>query len=219
MSAVLDHLVIAASTLEAGVVWCEAALGITPGAGGKHPSMGTHNRLFSIGARAYAEIIAIDPAATAPGRVRWFDLDNEELRASIADRPRLVHWVARVPNIDGATAALAAQGVDRGRLLEASRATPHGELRWRITVRDDGARLLQGALPTLIEWGAAHPADTMTGSGVTLVSLTLRCEDAQVLESAFATLGAQGVHVQSGAPALEAVLTTPRGAVNLAAPI
>ncbi len=68
----LDHLVMAAHTLEQGVAWCEAVLGATPAAGGKHVGMGTHNRLLSIGSvafpQAYLEIIAIDPEAPPPGR-------------------------------------------------------------------------------------------------------------------------------------------------------
>ena len=60
----VDHLVVAAATLAQGVAWCEATLGLTPGPGGKHPLMGTHNRLLKIATaafpEAYLEIIAID---------------------------------------------------------------------------------------------------------------------------------------------------------------
>src|SRR6478735_419898 len=70
----IDHLVVAARTLDQGVQWCEATLGVTPGAGGEHPLMGTHNRLLRIATvqypRAYLEIIAIDPAAQTPSRRR-----------------------------------------------------------------------------------------------------------------------------------------------------
>ena len=37
----LDHLVIMANSLDEGVAWCEATLGVTPGPGGEHPLMGT----------------------------------------------------------------------------------------------------------------------------------------------------------------------------------
>lgn len=61
----IDHLVIVAKTLEQGVQWCEATLGITPGPGGEHAQYGTHNRLFKIATPAYPlayfEIIAINP--------------------------------------------------------------------------------------------------------------------------------------------------------------
>ena len=63
MGAVVDHLVVAAASLEDGVRWCEATLGVTPGPGGRHPLMGTHNRLFAIGSdtfpQVFFEIIAV----------------------------------------------------------------------------------------------------------------------------------------------------------------
>ena len=49
----LDHLVIMANTLNEGVAWCEATLGVTPGPGGEHPLMSTHNRLLRIDSKAF----------------------------------------------------------------------------------------------------------------------------------------------------------------------
>ena len=221
MAIALDHLVVAAHTLEAGVAWCETTLGIAPGPGGRHPLMGTHNRLLAIAtpafARAYLEIIAIDAQAPAPGRARWFDLDDAALRIAIEHAPALVHWVARCDDIDAAVAALARLGLDRGRVIEAGRDTPAGRLSWRISVRDDGARLFDGALPTLIEWGAVHPVDTMPASGATLESLALRSPDVAPLREALSALGA-AVRIEAGAPALDALLHTPRRAVRLCSP-
>ena len=48
MKTQLDHVVVLAKTLEQGVQWCEATLGITPAPGGEHAQYGTHNRLFKI---------------------------------------------------------------------------------------------------------------------------------------------------------------------------
>ena len=60
----LDHLVTMANSLDEGVAWCEATLGVTPGPGGEHPLMGTHNRLLRIDSdafsHAYLELIAIN---------------------------------------------------------------------------------------------------------------------------------------------------------------
>lgn len=208
----LDHLVVAARTLDEGVVWCEATLGITPGPGGRHPLMGTHNRLFAIGnptwPRAYFEIIAVDPDAPPPGRARWFDLDRWS-----GDTPALVHWVARSANLDMHRWGLVAAGLNPGTTLSAERARADGErLRWRIVVPDDGRLLAGGALPTLIEWAGVHPADSMPPSGVSLTGLTLRglpAAAAQVLQP-------RGVQrVDGPGPALEAHLQTPRGPVTL----
>lgn len=224
MHAQLDHLVIAARTLAEGVAWCEATLGVTPGPGGAHPLMGTHNRLMNIASdafpQAYLEIIAIDPAATptrAAGLHRWFDLDDAALQAGLAgDGPRLVHFVARVPDAQAALNALAGAPahIDRGALVEASRDTPAGRLEWQITVRDDGQRLFYGALPTLIQWGPVHPVDSMPASGLSLASMHLVHPRAPDLSDALSALGFADMTVKAGAPNIVAVLDTPRGPVT-----
>ncbi|WP_295979510.1 VOC family protein [uncultured Variovorax sp.] len=225
MHAQLDHLVIAAASLAEGVAWCEATLGITPAPGGSHPLMGTHNRLFNVSGdaypAAYAEIIAIEPGKTPsrPRTRRWFDMDDAALQAGIARHgPRLIHFVARVPDAHAAMRALAHEEhahIDRGQLLEASRDTPAGRLEWQITVRDDGQRLFYGALPTLIQWGAVHPTDAMPASGVVLRSLRATHPRAPALAAALSAIGMTGLEVDAGPPNLVAVLDTPRGSVTL----
>jgi hypothetical protein len=222
-NAQVDHLVIAASTLAEGVAWCETALGVTPGPGGEHALFGTHNRLLKLPAEgspnAYLEIIAVNPAAT-PARVaplkRWFDLDDEALRASLKlDGPQLIHWVASVPVLAAALATCQRLGLDRGLALTASRPTPDGLLQWKISVRDDGQRLLNGCLPTLIEWGDVHPAQSMPDSGLILQRLTLQHPDAPRLDAALAAIGVTGATVAVGPATLIAELQTPRGPVAL----
>ncbi len=220
----LDHLVVLADTLAEGAAWCEATLGVAPGPGGEHPLMGTHNRLIGIASErfplAYLEIIAINSEAECPrhpSMKRWFDIDDSLQQARLrAHGPQLLHWVARVPDIHGATAALAAQGIDRGDVITASRPTSAGLLQWKITVRPDGQRLFDGCLPTLIEWSAAHPASSMPLSGVRLRALTLRHPRAETLSVACQVIGLTDVEVLPRAtPALEAVLSTPRGTVSV----
>ena len=172
MTLALDHIVVAACNLAEGATWCETTLGITPGVGGKHAFMGTHNRVFSIAStrftRAYFEIIAIDPDAPPPARPRWFDLDDPAMQAAMERGPQLIQWVARCDDIQAEVASMQAFDIDRGEVLQAERATARGMLRWQISVRPDGQRLFDGALPTLIQWGDIHPADGMPDSGVTL---------------------------------------------------
>jgi len=223
MAARIDHLVVAARSLDEGVRWCEATFGVVPGPGGIHPLMGTHNRLMKIGAgafpRAYLEIIAIDPHATparAAGTHRWFDLDDAALQLALARKgPRLVHFVAEVADIEDAVDRLRGQRIDRGHVIEASRDTPAGRLSWQITVRDDGQRLFYGALPTLIEWGPVHPTDSMEDSGVMLRTLELSHPRAGDLDAALRSIGLLGVSLTAGPPNLRAVFDAPRGAVTL----
>ena len=221
MAARIDHLVVAAANLEQGVAWCEATLGVLPGPGGEHPLMGTHNRLLRIATvdhpRAYFEIIAVQPGRQPQRSRRWFDLDVESLRDAVARRgPRLVHFVASVPDVRAAVSAWQELGLERGEPVAASRMTPRGELSWQITVRADGQRLMQGVLPTLIQWGEVHPASAMPESGVTFQGLTATHPKAAMLRTAFDAIGLGGVTVKDGPADLCAVLDTPRGRIKLA---
>ncbi len=223
MTTTLDHLVVLAASLADGVGWCEATLGVTPNAGGEHPLMGTHNRLLTIASpafpRAYLEVIAIDPGAIstrAAGAKRWFDMDNAAMQARLRrDGPQLAHCVVQVPDVSAAVAALAQHGIDRGRVLAASRPTPHGTLAWQISVRDDGQRLFDGCLPTLITWRGAHPTDTLPDQGVALQSLTLQHPQAGALAAAWGAIGWNDIPVTRGPAQLGAHLMTPRDPVAL----
>ena len=221
----VDHLVVLAADLASGVDWCERKLGITPTAGGEHPLMGTHNRIFNISSpahpRAYLEIIAINPGAPkaiSTSARRWFDMDDANLQAEVAQHgPQLIHWVASVPDVAAACTALSALDMDRGAVITASRPTPRGLLQWQITVRGDGARLMDGCLPTLIQWGAAHPCDSLPASGVQLQRLALQHPQPATLQAACDAIGVgPRVAVAAGnAPGLTGQLTTPLGAVTL----
>jgi hypothetical protein len=213
----LDHLVVAADTLAQGVAWCEATLGVSPGPGGRHALMGTHNRLLRIDGpafpQAYLEIIAIDPDAPAPQRVRWFGLDTPALQARLRDGPRLVHAVVRTNNVEMLRWGLIHLARDPGPPLAAGRDTPEGRLAWRILVRDDGALPGGGRLPTLIEWQGRHPADMMPPSPVALKALNFGA----IQPREAAVLGLRGATTKPGGPALAVTLATPLGDLYLSA--
>lgn len=219
----VDHLVVAAASLEQGVQWCEATLGVTPGAGGEHPLMGTHNRLCNVASAtypaAYLEIIAVNAGAHCArktGTKRWFDLDDQTLQAQVAGRgPHLVHFVASTASARTSAKALARLGLDRGELLQASRQTPQGLLSWKITVREDGQRLFYGALPTLIEWGELHPSTHMPDCGIRLQSVRASHARPEALKAAYEAIGLRKVELLQGRPELVATLATPRGVVTL----
>ncbi len=230
MKTQIDHLVVVAQSLDQGVAWCEATLGITPGPGGEHKLFGTHNHLFKIATPthpyAYFEIIAINPGAAYAHSVsskRWFDMDDAALQAAVAKGPRLVHFVANTPDVQAARSALSALHIERGPALEASRHSRKGLLQWQITVREDGQRLFNGTLPTLIQWGKPgeadplrlHPRNSLPRSGVSLQSLTVTHPDAATLKAAYAAIGLQGIAMEEGPANLTATLRTPKGVVTL----
>jgi len=230
MKTQIDHLVVVAQTLELGVQWCEAKMGITPGPGGEHALYGTHNRLFKIATPAYPlaylEVIAINPdavrSANAPTK-RWFDMDDATLQAAVAIEPRFVHFVANTSDIQAARTALKAHGIDRGPAVQASRHSRRGLLQWQITVREDGQRLFNGALPTLIQWGKPdaaeplrlHPRNSLPRSGVTLQSITVTHPTAVKLQAAYEAIGLTDIPVETGPANITATLHTPQGIVEL----
>jgi hypothetical protein len=246
----IDHIVVVARSLEQGVAWCEATLGITPETGGDHPQYGTHNRLFKIATPgfplAYFEIIAIknntniainngannstntsasdkNSASNKDVKARWFDMDDAELQAAVAKEPRLVHFVAQTDDIQAGRTALKAQGIDRGPAVEASRHTRKGRLEWKITVRDDGQRLFNGALPSLIQWGKSgaaeplrlHPRNTLPRSGVSLQSVVVTSPTPDKLQAAYDAIGLVGVTMTEGAANITVTLKTLKGVVEL----
>jgi hypothetical protein len=230
MKTQLDHLVVMASSLEAGVQWCEETLGISPGPGGEHEKYGTHNRLFKIASPefplAYFEIIAINPQAVIPQRAqvpRWFDMDDKALQKAIAPCPRLIHFVTSTDDIKAARHLLRTQGIERGQVVQASRKSGKGTLHWQITVREDGERLFNGTLPTLIQWGKPlatdplrlHPRNSLPRSGVTLQSLEVHHPSGAKLQAACDAIGLQGIGIEIGDANLVATLQTPKGLVQL----
>ena len=205
----LDHLVVTAHTLAEGVRWCEATLGVTPGPGGKHPLMGTHNRLVGIASpgftQAYLEIIAIDPETPAPAHRRWFDLDALTRDTT----PQLRHAVLRCDDIHATCATMRAAGQDPGVPTAASRETAQGLLQWLISIRADGGVMSDGAPPTVIQWTGVHPTANMAELGLSLHTLHL-APGAVALPVAGATI--------SPGPALGATLRGPRGDISLQTP-
>lgn len=230
MKSQIDHLVVMAANLEAGVAWCEATLGITPGAGGEHDKYGTHNRLFKIASPkyplAYFEIIAINPQADGAKRsklARWFDMDNKAVQKAVAQEPRLITFVASTDDLKSARHALRTQDIDRGQIVHASRKLNKGTLQWQITVREDGERLFNGCLPTLIQWGKPeateplrlHPRNSLPRSGVTLQSITISHPSGPKLQAAYGAIGLEGVDIETGAANITATLQTPKGLVQI----
>ena len=158
-SLALDHLVVVARTLEEGTTYVEAVLGVEMSSGGKHPLMGTHNRLLSLGPEIYLEVIAIDPDAPKPMQRRWFNLD------AFSGAPRMMNWVCATDDID---AALEDAPPGSGSPMRQTR----GDLEWRMAVTEFGRLPFDDASPALITWDkGAHPANRLPDHGVRLARL------------------------------------------------
>jgi hypothetical protein len=206
--AALDHLVVAAHTLEQGCDYVEQVLGVRPAPGGKHLKMGTHNCLLSLGEGVYLEVIAIDPTGADLGRPRWFGLDNPRLQAGLRRSPRLLHWVARTDDLHAAVAAVP----ELGRVHRMSR----GDLEWDITIPDDGELLEHGLIPTVIAWGdTPHPTTRLPDSSCRLLGLRGLHPRPERVAARLWALGAELELEASPTPALVAQVQTPFGVRQL----
>lgn len=203
----LDHLVLAAPTLAAGVRRVRALLGVKPEPGGSHPRWATRNALVGLGPGRYLEVIAPDPELPAPDGPRPFRIDALE-------RPELVSWALKDDRPERSAERLAAVGVDAGAVLPGRRRKPDGTvLSWRLS--DPAADREGGALPFLIDWtGAAHPAHALEHR-VSLTGFRIRHPDPERVRRALLALEVEASVVEASAPGLLAELETRDGRVEL----
>ena len=225
----LDHLVVAARTLEEGAQFIADTLGVESAAGGTHVAMGTHNRLVGLWGGAYLEIISVDPqaeheraAGAAPARPRWFALDDSAMRDRLERGPYLAHWAARVPRPKDLGRWQSQYPARIASVVPMAR----GELTWRLTVPEDGAfpswqGVGDGIVPTLIQWDTtAHPSARLPANGCALKRLKARHPRADEVLAQLRWLGADHlIEVEPAtdeAPALVAEIETPSGLRTLA---
>ncbi len=210
----VDHLIYVVPDLEAALPAVEAELGVRPVLGGRHPEWGTRNALLSLGSEVYLEVVAADPTAGMEGRrdagpATLFGVDR-------VTGPRLATWCARGEALEARAAAAREEGLDVGDLLEGGRERPDGSrVTWRIS--DPRREREGGVLPFLIAWGATpHPAYGLPGGaadGLLLRSLTVEHPDPERVRRWMAALGLTVAVAAGPAPALVAILETPRGEV------
>ncbi len=196
----LDHLVIAAPSLEVGANWLLERTGVQAQTGGKHTLMGTHNLLVRLGTDTYLEIIAIDPDAPKPPRARWFNLDQPILE------PHLIHWVARCDNLENIPNLEI-----HGRITPITR----GAYSWKITIPEDGHLPDGGVTPTLIEWQSQNPSSSLEPCGLHLITLEVFHPEPSRIQTHLQTLGLELPVQHALKPQIRAIFETPKGNVVL----
>ena len=94
------------------------------------------------------------------------------------------------------------------------RTVTRGEREWLITVPVDGTPLLNGAVPSLIEWRRPQrsAAFDLPDAGCALARFEIRHPDPARVQANLARLGvADAASISLGRPALRAVIDTPAG--------
>ena len=220
VTAAIDHLVYGVPELSVGIVRMAELLGVAAAPGGRHEGRGSHNALLSLGADTYLEIIAPDPTQPQPRGPRPFGLDS--LAA-----PRLITFAVHAAHAGEPRPATAAEDrLERWRAQAAARGYVPAPVAAMSRRRTDGSLLnwhlcqhrelpFGGAVPFLIDWGAADSPAASAPPGCRLLDLEVCSPDAAAVGAALHALGVT-VRVRGGSqPALRATVATPRGTVEL----
>ena len=209
MTSQIDHLVLGAEDLSSATQALESDFGVPFDLGGKHPVMGTHNRLLRLQADIYLEVIAANPTAL-PQRTRWFSMDDPKTKLRLNQGIHPLCWVLQVEDIHQARKNC---GYDPGEVINMSR----GDLEWQITVPKDGGLAEGGLLPVLIQWpGGRNPAHRLTPSPVQLTHLEITHPNPSNIENILQRLGTPPeINITQGNPALCFHLNTPKGSFAL----
>lgn len=196
---VLDHLAVGCTEIGQGVDWVQQQLGVTLQPGGQHLRYGTHNMLLGLADGIYLEVIAKDPDAAPFDGPTWFGLDD------FTGPPRLGNWICGTDDLDAALAHAPAT-------VGSPRALERGDLRWQITVPDDGSMPYGGAYPTLIQWaeGTRHPAARLADSGCRLTAFVVTHPEAATI-APMIDMDDPRVAFRTGPAGFSATFDTPHG--------
>tara|TARA_B100000989_G_scaffold265125_1_gene217851 strand:- start:339 stop:998 length:660 start_codon:yes stop_codon:yes gene_type:complete len=88
----IDHFVFGANTLSEGSNTIKKVLDEDLSEINTHESMGTHNRVISLGSN-YLEIIALDPKNQNANSNTWFNLSDKIYREKFLKVPKLISFV------------------------------------------------------------------------------------------------------------------------------
>ena len=201
----VDHLVYATPDLATGVGKIQQLLGVQATPGGQHPGAGTRNALIALGEASYLEIIGPDPEQPKPRNPRRFGLDD--LAAA-----KLATWAAKGTDLERLTSEALRKGIQLGDVSPGSRRSPQGALlAWHVTLTNLG----DGIVPFFIDWGQTpHPART-AARGASLIALGAEHPDAERVQKLLGQLGLELPVKKGPAPALVAIIASPRGRVEL----
>jgi hypothetical protein len=154
----IDHLVIAVLDLDAASDELERLVGLTAAGGGRHPALGTQNRLAWLG-DTYIELVSIADRGVAEGS--WLGIPTI---AVLEGGGGLATWAIATNSKDADIAALRSNGARLGDATAGERERPDGTIvRWRLAT---GESLGPAEPPFLIEHDPASAEWTADRCGL-----------------------------------------------------
>ncbi|MEO0340396.1 MAG: VOC family protein [Bacteroidota bacterium] len=203
----VDHLVLAAPSLEVGMDYVEKEMGIRPQIGGQHLGKGTWNALVALGHSSYLEVIAPDPKQEKPTNGCWMGVDQIET-------PQLIHWAAKVHPIHEVIKMATAQQLNIGQVSGGSRTKMNGDtISWTISEPVSGPD--GGIIPFLIDWeDSVHPAESLEQK-CKLIEISAEHPEPQVITQQLKHLGIHLPLRKGALPRICAIIKSPKGIIAL----
>jgi hypothetical protein len=201
-AAQIDHVILGIDDLDRGVKAFEAATGVKPVYGGKHPG-GTHNALVSLGDGIYLEILAVQEGVTVPAD--YADLKNMETLTPVG-------WAVSSSDSAELRNRLSAAGIALSEPVDGSRTTPRGAtLSWQSFALNESSP----EAPFFIVWSeqTAHPSTT-SPSGCKLQQWSIASPRVRDLERLRKALDLRVDAAEAKATSMRLSLTCPKGAVT-----
>jgi hypothetical protein len=201
-AAQIDHVILGIDDLDRGVKAFEAATGVKPVYGGKHPG-GTHNALVSLGDGIYLEILAVQQGVTIPP-------DYADLKKMKTLTP--IGWAVSSSDSAELRNRLSAAGIAVSEPVDGSRTTPTGStLSWQSFALNENSL----EVPFFIVWSkqTAHPSTT-SPSGCKLQQWSVASPRVKDLERLGQALNLRVDVAESKTTSMRLSLTCPKGAVT-----
>jgi hypothetical protein len=201
-AAQIDHVILGIDDLDRGVKAFEAATGVKPVYGGKHPG-GTHNALVSLGEGMYLEILAIQQGVTVQGNFAGL----KEMKTLTP-----IGWAVSAKDTAQLRNRLSAAGIAVSEPVDGSRTTPTGsKLSWQSFLLDESSP----EVPFFIVWSqqTAHPSTT-SPSGCKLQQWSVASPRVKDLEQLRQALDLRVDVAEAKATSMRLSLTCPKGAVT-----
>lgn len=199
----LDHILYAVPNLQKGIEDFEKLTGVRPAYGGKHPTLGTHNALVSLGEEVYLELIAPDPNQNTPFEHIPFGIGK-------ITAPKIITWAVRSANINALGAKIQlAEIEDGGRIQEDGT-----NLQWK-TARITEFAENSGIVPFVIQWvNTPHPASTAPG-GCALLQFSAEHPSPSKFAKLLSEISFPFTIVESPSVQLKVKIHSPKGVIEI----
>jgi Glyoxalase-like domain len=150
----LDHVLVAVADLDRAAADFDQRHGLRSVEGGRHPGVGTANRIVPLGTD-YIELIAVVDQTEAANNWR-----GRRVADAVARGETFAGWALRTTDLEAFRKRCQSLGMPLPPPSDGSRRKPDGTLlRWRVQELHEDAEV--GAVPFVIEWqvpDAEHPA-------------------------------------------------------------